>query len=281
MKQIKLESTASLMMQWSKDAFSGEVIKNFVNHLDLTSGQSLMEECNSICDWYNQVVLKGKLFVSNYLDTLLEKSKDEHLIVIPGAGKSPLSLDILSRHPNKVHKIIEIDMSGMDEKMDLYRKFFPAASEKIKCITADVTSESILAVLSTMVHEFYQDIPCIILLEGITYFLSKREIEKIVSSFASTGNKNILMIEYLKPLRQVNAKTRHIPEKIFEKIKDHSGIKQISSFHPSFISKTLSKRGGKLEMKKNLTDLEKNSHGKNTHFDQADKGWIEYEIWNI
>lgn len=281
MKQIKLEPAASLMLQWGKDAFSGEVINNFVNHLDLTSGQSLMEECDSICDWYNQVVLRGKLFISNYLNNLLEKSNDEHLIIIPGAGKSPLSLEILSKHPNKVHKIIEIDISGMDEKIELYRKFFPASCEKIKCITADVTSEAILAVLSTMVHEFYQDIPCIILLEGITYFLSKREIEKIVSSFASTGNKNILMIEYLKPLRQVNSQTRFIPEKIFERIRNHSGIKQISSFPPSFISKTLSKKGGKLEMKKSLTDLEKNSHGKNTHFDQADKGWIEYEIWNI
>lgn len=281
MRQIKLEPTASLMLQWGKEAFSGEVIKNFVNHMDLTSGKSLLEECNSICSWYNQVVLNGKRFISGYLNTLLESSQCEHLIIIPGAGKSPLALEILSKHNNKVNKIIEIDISGMDEKIELYYKFFPAFSEKIKCITADVTSESILAVLKTMVHEFYQDIPCIILLEGITYFLSKREIEKIVSSFSSLGNKNILVIEYLKPLKQVNPSTRYIPEKIFEKIKSHSGIKQISSFQPSFISKTISKKGGTLKLKKSLTDLEKNSHGNNKHFDQNDKGWIEYEVWNI
>lgn len=281
MRQIKLEPTAALMLQWGKEAFSGEVINNFVNHLDLTSGKLLLDECNSICGWYNQIVKSGKLFISNYLNELLEKSNEEHLIIIPGAGKSPLSLEILSKHPSKINKIIEIDITGMDEKVQLYYKFFPDFSEKIKCITADVTSESILAVLRTMVHEYYQDIPCIILLEGITYFLSKREIEKIVSSFASAGNKNIIMIEYLKPLRQVNAATRYIPERIFEKIKTHSGIKQISSFHPSFISKTMAKKGGQLNVKKNLSDLEKNSHGKNEHFDQSDKGWIEYEVWNI
>jgi hypothetical protein len=132
-----------------------------------------------------------------------------------------------------------------------------------------------------MVHEYYQDMPCIILLEGITYFLSKRDIEKITASFSSSGNKNILMIEYLTPLRQVNAATRNIPERIFEIIKSHSGIKQISSFHPSFISKTLLKKGGRLEVKKNLPELEKNSHGTNKYFDQPDKGWIEYEVWNI
>jgi len=269
------------MLQWGKEAFSGEVINNFVNHMDLSAGSSLMNECNLICDWYNQVVVQGKLFVRNYLDELLRKSENEHLIIIPGAGKSPLALEILSRHPEKVNKVIEIDIAGMDEKIELYYKFFPGFSEKIKCITADVTSESILAVLKTMVHEYYQDIPCIILLEGITYFLSKREIEKIVSSFASAGNKNILLIEYLKPLKEVNVSMRHIPERIFEKIKDHTGIKQISSFQPSFISKTLSKKGGKLEIKKNLADLEKNSHGKNKIFDQSDKGWIEYEVWNI
>jgi hypothetical protein len=132
-----------------------------------------------------------------------------------------------------------------------------------------------------MVHEYYQDMPCIILLEGITYFLSKREIEKIVSSFASAGNKNILLIEYLKPLKEVHTDTRNIPERIFERIKSNSGIKQISSFPPSFISKTLSKKGGRLELKKNSSDLEKTSLGINKYFDRSDKGWIEYEVWNI
>jgi hypothetical protein len=281
MKQIKLEPTASLMLQWGKEAYSSEVISKFINHLDLTAGNILLEECNSICSWYNQVVLSGKKFVSDYLNNLLGNSNDEHLIIILGAGKSPLSLEILKGHESKINKIIEIDLSGMDEKIELYHKFFPAFSEKIKCITADVTSESILAVLKTMVHEFYNDSPCIILLEDITYFLSKREFEKIISSFSSAGNKNILMLGYLKPLRHVNPETRHIPEMIFESIKSHSGVKQISSFHPSVISKAIMKKGGRLEMNKNLTDLEKNKHGKNKHFDQNDKGWIEYEVWKI
>ena len=281
MKQIKLEPTASLMMQWGKDAYSSEIISNFINHLDLTAGNNLLEECNSICSWYSQVVLSGKKFVGDYLNNLLANSADEHLIIILGAGKSPLSLEILKNHSDKVNKIIEIDLEGMDEKIQLYYKFFPSYSEKIKCITADVTSESILAVLRTMVHEFYNDSPCIILLEGISYFLSKREMEKIISSFASAGNKNILLLEYLKPLRDVNPETRHIPEMIFESIKAHSGIKQISSFPSSFISKTIMKKGGKLEMNKNLTDLEKNKHGQNKHFDQLDKGWLEYEVWKI
>ena len=281
MKQIKLEPTASLMMQWGKDAFSSEIRSNFINHLDLTAGNNLLEECNSICSWYNQVVLCGKRFVGEYLNNLLTNSTDEHLILILGAGKSPLSLEILKNHESKVNKIIEIDLEGMDEKIELYHKYFPSFSEKIKCITADVTSESILAVLRTMVHEFYNDSPCIILLEGISYFLSKREMEKILASFASTGNKNILLLEYLKPLRSVHPETRHIPEMIFESIKAHSGIKQISSFPASFISKTIMKKGGKLEMNKNLTDLEKNKHGQNKHFDQCDKGWIEYEVWKI
>ncbi len=269
------------MLQWGKEAFSGEVIDNFVNHIDLSSGKSLIEECNTICNWYNQVVVNGKRFISGYLNDLLENSSNEHLIIIPGAGKSPLALEILTRHPEKVHKIIEIDITGMDEKVELYYKYFPESSGKIKCITADVTSESILAVLRTMVHEYYQDMPCIILLEGITYFLTKREIEKIITSFSSNGNKNILMIEYLKPLREVSAGMRYIPERIFEKIKAHSGIKQISSFPPSFIEKTITKRGGKLELKKSLCDLEKSQPGKNKHFEQPDNGWIEYEVWNI
>lgn len=281
MKQIKLEPTASLMMQWGKEAFSSEEIKKYLQHLDLTSGKSLLDECNSICSWYGQVVRNGKKFISRYLDERLKSSGDEHLIIIPGAGKSPLSLEILGSHWNKVNRIIEIDISGMDEKNELYSTLFPNYAEKIKCITADITSESILAVLKTMVHEFYHDSPCIILLEGITYFLSKREIEKIISSFASNGNKNILLIEYLKPLRQVNSETRYIPEKIFDRIKAHSGIKQISFFPSAYISKAISKKGGKLEMKKNLSDLETNSHSQNKYFDQSDKGWIEFEVWKI
>ena len=281
MKQIKLEPTAALMIQWGKNAFSSDVINKYLEHLDLTAGKTLYDKCNEICSWYNQVVQNGKIFVNDYLNKKLASSVGEHLIIIPGAGKSPMALELLNKHWDKVNKVIEIDISGMDEKQELYSRLFPAMADKIKCITADITSKSILAVLKTMVHEYYDDIPCIILLEGVTYFLSKNDIEKIIESFISTGQKNILLIEYLKPLNKVHSDLRHIPEKIFSTIKDHSGAKQIFSFPSSYFSKTLLKKGGRLEMKKNLYDLEKNAYGSNKYFDNADKGWIEYEIWNI
>ena len=134
MKQIKLEPAAALMLQWGKEAFSGEVINNFVNHIDLSSGKSLIEECNTICSWYNQVVVNGKRFISGYLNNLLENSANEHLIIIPGAGKSPLALEILTRHPEKVHKIIEIDITGMDEKVELYYNTFPNHPVKLNAL---------------------------------------------------------------------------------------------------------------------------------------------------
>ena len=66
MDKIKLEPAAALNMLWGKRAFEGEILDKFISHLDLSSGNELYEKCNSICEWYDEVILNRKYFIENY-----------------------------------------------------------------------------------------------------------------------------------------------------------------------------------------------------------------------
>jgi O-methyltransferase involved in polyketide biosynthesis len=281
MEKLKLEPTSALMMQWGRKAFHGEVIESFIEHLDLSSGKELYEQCNSVCDWYDEVVVNRKYFINHFIDRKLKSSDEEHLIILLAAGESPHSLQFLIDNPEKVNKIIEIDNIGMDEKKELYDLYYPQHSYKIKCITADITSNSILSVLNSLVHEYYREIPCIIVLEGVSFYLSLEEQEKIISSFVSQKKNNTFIIEYLVPIDNVCEERKYIPEAVFEIIREKSGLEKISTNTFEDISAIFSKYGGTFLKKCTLMEIEKDRLGKNIYFNKPDDGWIECSVWQI
>ncbi len=75
---------------------------------------------------------------------------------------------------------------------------------------------------------YQRNIQTIILLEGISYYLSKSELKKIIASFQSENKKNIIIIEYLVPCMYVGKNRTHIPKKIFKIIQEHVGLTEIS-----------------------------------------------------
>jgi hypothetical protein len=281
MNKLKLEPAAALMLELGRESFSGEVIQSFIDHLDLSSAEKLFEECKAICDWYGEVVLNWKYFVNNFINEELLKCDDEHLIIIPGAGETPLALELLSKNYDKIDRILEIDLQGMDEKKELYDKYFPQYSDKIKCITADITSGSILSFLNGILWDYYNDIECCVILEGITYYLSNEELEKILHSFKSPQKRNKILIEYLLPVENVSEQLRNIPSGIFGMIKKSLGLKEIYRFDHRSLSNMMKKCEGNFNGKYSLVEMEKMRTGKNKYFQQPSDSWIECSVWEV
>jgi O-methyltransferase involved in polyketide biosynthesis len=281
MNKLKLEPAAALNMLWGKKAFQGDMVQHFINHLDLSSGDMLYKKCLKICDWYEEVVLNRKYFINNYIDNTLTNSRDEYLIIILAAGKSPLSLRILNQHFDKVNKILEIDLAGMDEKKELYDKYFPDFSEKIKCITADISSKTLLSVLNSLLNEYYENVPCLIVLEGVVYFLSKSELKNIVSSFKSSNNNNQFIIEYLLPQENIAEEKRKIPAEIFSEIQKHSAIDSLNFYTNDVLKEIFESNGGHLLEVDNLMHIEKLRKGENKYFTKHSDGWIECSVWEL
>ncbi len=281
MDKIKLEPAAALNMLWGKRAFEGEILDKFISHLDLSSGNELYEKCNSICEWYDEVILNRKYFIENYISEKLAASDEEHLIIILAAGKSPLSLSLLNQHLKKINKILEIDLVGMDEKKELYDRQFPKYSEKIKCITADISSKPILMMLNSCLHEYYNNIPCIVILEGIACFLSPDDIKNIIASFKSSKKNNQLLVEYLLPTENVSEEIRKIPQSIYSTIQESIGLKNINFYTNEIMAELVTANGGKLVEVKNLKGIEKQRLGENKYFSGSSDSWIECSVWEL
>ena len=281
MDKLTLEPTAALVMQWGKAAYKNETLSEFIQHLDLSSGNELFDQINSICDWYDEVILNRKYFITKYINDEIAKSKEDVLLLNLGAGKSPLSLEVLQNNFDKVDKILEVDIAGMDDKKELYDKFFPKFSDKIKCITADITSPAILTLLNGILHEYYNDLSCIIVLEGISYYLDKRELENIVTSFKSNKKNNYMVMEYLVPPEKISEINKDIPKKVFNTIQKYSGLNFISEYSIDNLKEIFNKYDGELKLLNNLREIEKLRKGDNKYFVNEDDGWIECSVWKI
>ncbi len=279
--KIKLEPTAALVMKWGKRAFKKETPQKFIEHLDLSNGTELYEKCHQICDWYEEVILNRKFFINDFINSEISNSDEEYLIVNLAAGKSPLALEILEENHDRIDKVLEIDVAGMDKKKELYDKFFPEYSHKIKCITADITSSPMLALLNNLLHEFYNDHPCIIILEGITYYLNKRDLEKMISSFRSAEKNNLVIVEYMVPEEKLSNQRKKIPTQIFNTIKEYSGLEEIVTYSIDDLSQIFESNDAELKVMNNMMQIEHYRKGNNQYFRNTEEGWIECAVWRI
>ena len=269
------------MIQWAKETGKNQLLNKFIEHLDFSAGDELINEARQICDWYDEVILNKKYFIYNYINEELKKSDQEFLLIFPVAGSYPHALELVETQCDKINRIIEIDKEGMEEKQELYDRFFPHCSDKIKCISADISSKIILDVISNLIEEYYSDIPSIIILDNVSYFMTVSDIKNIINSFKSTGKKNTLILDSLRPFEKVNVEKRNIPLHIFDKLKKFAGIEEITSFDNHALEELFEKIGGELKKSSNLVAMEKQRKGENNHFKETSDSWLECSVWQI
>jgi len=279
MEKIKLDPKSALFLEWGSKYYTGEKFREYLSHLDLSAAEEIKSEYNSICHYFDEVFINREFIVEKYIKNQLSKFEKEHLVIILAAGKSPLSLELIQKYPNKLNKILEIDISGMDEKKEIYDVHYPDFAERIKCITADFTSTPILEFMHNLLNEYYNDLPCIILLEGVSYYLSEAELQKIVSSFKSKNKNNTFIFEYMLPADKLSPERREIPAKFIET--SNFDKSKASFFTGNVLSDMMGKLDAKLLQKDNLTNVEKLRTGKNKYFPKAEDGWLECSIWQI
>ena len=277
MNKIKLDPKSALFLEWGSKFYQSKDLGKYLNHLDLSAADEIKSEFNSICNFFDEAFINKEFLIENFIQKKLYETEKEHLLIVLAAGKSPLSLDLVQKYSEKINKVIEIDISGMDEKKEIYYVHYPECADKIKCITADFTSTPILEFMNNLLNEYYKDLPCIILLEGVSYLLSKDQIEKIVSSFKSKNQNNTFILEYLLPEEEISPDRKSIPQK------SASGLleKKAGLISGNALTNMMSKLDAKLVKKENLANAEKLRTGKNKFFPKPEDSWMECSVWQI
>lgn len=277
MEKLRLEPTAALVMKWACKLYNEGPARKYVNHLDLSSGDKLLKECNSVCNWYEEVILNRKSFIKHLIEQELRNFEGKFQLIFLAAGKSPLPLEITFENPGRIHRVFEVDTSGMEDKMRLYLHLFPELAARTQCITADITSPDIIEVLGRQKGGYRQDIRSIVILEGISYYLTKQDLKNIIARFRS-GRENIFIIEYMVPGTYIDHPRKSIPEKVFNIIQDYCRLTVINSYTQDELREMFLEEGGNLTECYSMVEMELHRTGSNTYFKKPGDGWIQCAI---
>lgn len=281
MNKIKVEPVDAFTFHMGKNHFNNDFLQLYIDHLDLTAGLSLYEKCFRVCDWYDEIIINKNYYINNFINRKVNEAGKDHLIIILAAGQTPLSLEIVKNNFEKINRVIEIDDHGMYEKKELYDHLYPDFSNKIKCMTADVKSESIVALLNGLVHEFYNELPCIVIIESAAFRFDKEELQHIINGLKSRKKNNIVLLEYLLPSSVVSDTNRGVQSEVFDLIKSGAGIIDIYDYDRDEIISLFESMGGTALEFSNLNKIERARCGTNKHFINENDGWLEYSAWQI
>lgn len=268
-----LEPTAALVMLWARDLYRTGSAERFYSCLDLAAGEQMRRECEAVCPWYAEVILNRKWFIREIAVRFVADACAPCHVVVPAAGKSPLALELLDACGEGIASVIEVDIEGMEEKQYLYERAAPAHAAKIRCVSADLAD--LPGTAAAIAGAGYDpDLPTVVILEGVSYYIPPAVLSGIFSLFASPDRKNLAIVEYLLPCRLVAEKRRNIPREIWRIINRDCNPGGTVTYSPEEIEQALARAGCDSVVQHSMYEIELARTGANRYFPAVVDGWI-------
>jgi len=272
-EKLYLSPTAALVMQWASSLYKEGAAREFMANLDLSSADRLVSMCNRICPWYSEVIVNRKFFIKKLINDRMRSYPDSQVVYL-GAGLSPLAIEVLEGRNHNSGHFFEIDIHSMESKKKLYEKVVPDISQDISCYHADITSGIFLNLLAKD-DDFSKEKPSIIVVEGLSYYLSRKEMGKILSDFITDSRSNFVIVEYLIPYDSITPEKRYIPQQVFGLIKDFAGLSGIERYSADEMKRMFVERGGEIIGHYSMKEMERDRCGENKYFRDHGDWWIE------
>jgi O-methyltransferase involved in polyketide biosynthesis len=273
-----LEPTAAMVMIWAKPIYRSGMASRLVASLDTSPGEELCRYCEASCAWYGEVVRNRKYFISALAGSYVKKI-GLCQVQVPGAGMSPIALELIEGHGEHIARAFEMDVAGMADKQRLYGQLYPGLRPGIECLSVDIRDKRMMEVLSD--HGYDASVPSIIIMEGISYYLSRQELLDIVAMYRSPRHDNVIIMEYLLPCDEVREERRNIPRNEFNTIKKYCHLPHIQSYTKETLSEALSLHGGTVEAHHTMREMERARLGRQQYFKDPGDWWIECMVARI
>jgi len=235
----------------------------------------MRQECETVCPWYGQVILNRKWCIRHFVDGFIARAGAPCQIIIPAAGKSPLALELLDTCSGNIASVIEIDIMGMEEKQALYAQAAPSYAGKIRCVAADLCDLKGTSGAICDTGRYDPDLPTCVITEGISYYLSPSVLSGIISLFASDGQRNRVILEYLLPCRLVSEKRRQFPRGIWQIINRDCNPGGTVTYSPDEMEQALIRARCTHVVQHPMHEIEQCRTGTNRYFPDIPDGWIQ------
>ena len=271
-----VSDTAALVMLWASGYYETKpLIGTYLRMLDLSAGRQLLERYNSICPWYSEVIINRKHFIQNTVEDLIGNDAKRTTIVNLGAGFSPLALE-LSPLLGKRTRFIEIDMSNMSHKHQLYSELVPDRCRFISCIESDIADTVCL------IEDLKKEIGdpartrLIVVMEGLTYYIGRPAMERVLESLSDLASDLSIVFEHLKPCSLISDERRFIPYRIFSHVRDYTSLDRMTTYSEDEIRAIL---GSGFSCRYcDMDEMEMMRTGSCRYFPTPDSGWLSCAV---
>lgn len=236
---MKLSATSALVLNWTlPEIWQNQTTHAYLEKLDLSEGNELLELFDPAEHlMHTHAVSNRKYFMLqcaiDFCTHSIQKGRQPQVIIL-AAGIAPLSVEIASRFPQSI--VFDIDKYLMDEKQRLLHHSVP----NISFISCDLNDIALLEQQLSL-RNWDASEPSLVILEGITYYLTRQSLQHCMEFFALSGSQ--LACDYALPPEIITEELRLFGTNVFEKIKHKTGIGFISYYDPDVIQNMLISSG--------------------------------------
>ena len=270
MKAANLGSTSALILLMEEGlAHKSDLAQRYLKMLDLEPGREIYDEFVRHMPDYDQAIKNRK---SCMLDLALGAVDGGiRQAVILGAGFDALSLEVYSRRSDCV--TFEVDIKNMEEKSRLLEEACPGITDSIRCVTADLSGGGTLQPLLAG-NGWRPEEPSVIIMEGISYYLPAKVLWGHISRFATPGNTNRAIMEYIIPQESMPEDVRALLARMYGLIVEYTDIEEFVRYDIRDVTARAESLDGTILSHHDMNTMERARTSRNDRFAPG-TGWIE------
>ncbi|MCP5463919.1 MAG: class I SAM-dependent methyltransferase [Deltaproteobacteria bacterium] len=215
---LTLPATSALVLLWlGKDFYNSSVCTKYFNQLDLSAGEEILNQKYLNWPHFDQAMQSRKIIVQLFIKEFLEKINRPTQIISLGAGLDPLCLYLTSTHSNLIG--FDVDIANLFEKEKLISNIYPKYKKQLNFVQANVSNPDEV-IIKLQKSGWDKKNPSIVIVEGLSYYLTKQQNKNLLSRFKSETSKLYIIFEYLKICTETNPPFDQIGTEIFEGVKN-------------------------------------------------------------
>lgn len=263
---VKLSSTSALVMLWAQHGcYRTPAATEYINQLDLDEGEALYEQCNQGFR-YSEVIKNRKFGVMQLTKKCIAEHEQNLQIVVAGAGFDALGIELTDLYSDV--QVFELDIENMPAKSELVARLCKIPEYRLSFIEVDIFNvDKVFHKLCD--HGWNTSQPTLLVLEGISYYLSLESIKKLVGIL----RPDFVIFEFLKRDNEIALDRQHIPKRVFGIVSRMCRVMQINKFDRLTIQDLFN--GMHIEDLYSMMELETMRTGTNNFFPTEISGWID------
>jgi O-methyltransferase involved in polyketide biosynthesis len=275
-EKYQLSASSAAVLHWvGADTYVSPQSAAYLSKLDLSAGEALYNRCDEIWPHMGQVIKNRKYAVQKLAAKCLCDRDPVRQVVILAAGLDALSVQLVSQYKDIF--VFDVDRENMPAKEALVNAIDSSFSVSLHFVSADLLDFARLQ-NGLMKSGWNPNLPSLVIVEGVSYYLSIADLVKILRGFRQTNAPSQIILEYLVQGDLVDLGRREISEQLFEAVVKQYSLPFITRYSPEILRHLAREVECGVEEIINMKVSELCRTGTNTHFLSDGSGWIEVAL---